>query len=640
MFSLSRRASALVLAVMSCMPGWLAAADADWIRARDAFRSGRDDVLAQATLAMDDSVLAIYGEFWQLWRRLKDAPSEDVRAFLQRQQGDYLAEKLRAEWLRQLAKRQDWATFRAEYPRLVDTSDVELGCLNLQAQLAAGNDDGLAAARDALWFTAKDQPSACDPVIAAMQARGLISEEQRWQRLRLALDGNATGLARHLLQGLDSTLDADALKQAADAPADFIARADLSRRDAREVVAWAWGRWARQDFFTALARLKEDSERLGAQAPVAWRQIALAGARRFDPSSEDWFRLSESAWWPDTQVEARLRQLVRQGQWEAYATLYPALPERLRESRAWQYWQARALAEKGRDSQARRLFAKLAGQEDYYGLLAADRLGQTLSSASPPVTVSDEDKDRLSRHQGFRRAFALFSLGQRWESVNEWNWAVRQADDRLLLAAAQRASEVGWYDRAIYAAERTRKLTEPRYLYLAPYREVTRGYAAELGLDEAWVYGLIRQESRFVNNARSGVGAGGLMQLMPGTAQWVANRIGVRWHAEIANDAGQNVRLGTYYLNHILNALGHPVLATAGYNAGPRRAREWQADTDLEGARYVEGIPFFETREYVKKVMTNAVHYARVFGQGETRLSSRLGMIPARTVTPVPIDGP
>lgn len=640
MLPLSRRAPALVLAVLSCLPGWLAAADADWVRARDAFRSGRDDVLQQATLAMDDSVLAIYGEFWQLWRRLKEAPADDVRAFLKRQQGDYLAEKLRGEWLRQLAKKQDWVTFREEYPRLVDNSDVELSCFNLQAQLAAGNEDGLAAARDSLWFTAKDQPAACNPVIAAMQARGLISEEQRWQRLRLALDGNAMGLSRHLLQGLGSTLDASDLQQAGESPAEFIDQADLSRRDQRELAAWAWGRWARQDFFTALARLQESSGRLEAQAPVAWRQIALAGARRYDATSEDWFRRSEAAWWPEAQIEARLRHLVRQGQWEAYAALYPGLSERLRENRAWQYWLARALAEKGRDSQARRLFAKLAGQEDYYGLLAADRLGQTLSTAAPPVTVSDGDKDRLTQHQGFRRAFALFALGQRWESVNEWNWAVRQADDRLLLAAAQRAAEVGWYDRAIYAAERTRKLSEPRYLYLSPYREVTRGYAAELGLDEAWVYGLIRQESRFVSNARSGVGAGGLMQLMPGTAQWVANRIGVRWHAEIANDTGQNVRLGTYYLNHILNLLGHPVLATAGYNAGPRRAREWQADSELEGARYIEGIPFFETREYVKKVMTNAVHYARVFGQGETRLSARLGMIPARTMTPVPIEGP
>lgn len=640
MSSLSRRAPALILTVMSCLPSWLAAADADWIRARDAFRSGRDDVLTQATLAMDDSVLAIYGEFWQLWRRLKDAPSEEVRAFLQRQQGDYLAEKLRGEWLRQLAKRQDWETFREEYPRLIDSSDVALGCLNLQAQLAAGHEDGLAAARDSLWLTAKDQPSACDPVIAAMQSRGLISEEQRWRRLRLALDANAMGLVRYLLQGLDSTLNATDLKQAADAPADFIAMTDLSRRDRRELAAWAWGRWARQDFFTALARLQENSDRLEAQAPVAWRQIALAGARRFDPASEDWFRRSENAWWSDAQVETRLRQLVRQGQWEAYLALYPGLPERLRDNRAWQYWQARALTEKGHDGLARRLFAKLAGQEDYYGLLAANRLGQTLSAAAPPVTIGDDDKARLVRHQGFRRAFALFSLGQRWESVNEWNWAVRQADDRLLLAAAQRASEVGWYDRAIYAAERTRKLIEPRYLYLAPYREVTRGYAVELGLDEAWVYGLIRQESRFVNNARSSVGAGGLMQLMPGTAQWVANRIGVSWHAEIANDTGQNVRLGTYYLNHILNELGHPVLATAGYNAGPRRAREWQGDAELEGARYVEGIPFFETREYVKKVMTNAVHYARVFGQGEARLSSRLGTIPPRTMTPAFIEGP
>lgn len=631
-----RMAGALLGLVLA---GPAQAADSDWLAARDAFRKGDDAALQTAVDALQGSPLAVYGEFWQLWRRLKDAPAADIEAFLQREKGSYLADKLRGEWLRQLAKKQDWAQFRRQYPHLVDASDNEFLCLHLQADLADDDRSGLAAARDVLWFNAKDQLAACNPVLEAMQASGVISVEDRWLRLRLALDANAAGLARYLLAGFGTELSAADFKRIQDAPAEFVQQTGLDRRDQRELAAWALGRWARQDFFAALAWLQaRPPEAFRDEQAVAWRQIALAAARRFDPDAETWFARSDSAWWPDAQRETRLRLLVRQARWPELLNQYDDLSPALRNSRTWQYWHARALQAAELSFAARRSFARLSTEDDYYGLLAGEQLGHVIGAASKPVELNDGDREKLARNAGFQRGFALQALGQRWEAASEWNWSVRTADDRLLLAAAEKAESVGWYDRAIYAAERTKTLHDARFRYLSPYREVTRGYARELDLDEAWVYGLIRQESRFVSSARSGVGAGGLMQLMPATAQWVVNRLGIPYHAEMTNDAGDNVRLGTYYLKHVLDELGHPVLATAGYNAGPRRAREWQGDTALEGARYIESIPFGETRDYVKKVMTNAVHYARAFGDGETRLSARLGSIPARVMTP--IEGP
>jgi soluble lytic murein transglycosylase len=228
----------------------------------------------------------------------------------------------------------------------------------------------------------------------------------------------------------------------------------------------------------------------------------------------------------------------------------------------------------------------------------------------------------------------------RLDAVREWNWSLRGADDRLLLAAAEVAREANWYDRAIYAADRTKVLHNYDLRYLAPFRDAVREYARSTGLDEAWVYGLMRQESRFVSQAKSGVGAGGLMQLMPATAKWVAGKLGLRYETGMVNDAGTNVQLGTYYLRHVLDKLSsQPVLATAGYNAGPNRARGWQeADKSLEAPVYIESIGFSETRDYVKKVMTNAVYYAQAFGQGAQSLSARLGTIPPRN--PQEIEGP
>lgn len=645
MFPVFQRASArnilvAIWLVVATPPA--VAADSDWLTAREAFRRGDDAGLLAASQALAGSPLAAYGDYWMLWRRLKEASPADIRAFLALEQGSYLAEKLRTEWLRQLGRRQDWELFLQEYPALIDPTDSELRCLRLQAGLASGDTGGLGAARDTLWLTAKDQLAACDPVIEAMQTHGVIGEEDRWRRLRLALEAgaSASGLARHLLRGLGVELGAEALKSIQDQPEAFIATADLSRRDQRELAAWAYGRWARRDFFPAAGQLEAQAESLAEQAPLAWRQVALAAARNFDPDVETWFARSERAEWTDNHREIRLRQLVRQGNWTVYSEQYGRLPQRLRDSRAWLYWQARALQAQGgraRANEARNLYNRLARDDDYYGLLAREA-GGSAPAAVRSGHAGDADRERLAAHTGFRRAFALHALGQRWEAASEWNWAVRTADERLLLAAAERANELGWLDRSIYAAERAGELAGSQLLYPMPFRDVARSNAEAMSLDEAWIYGLIRQESRFVNVARSTAGAGGLMQLMPGTAQWVTGRLGIPWTPDMVNDVEQNIRLGTYYLNHVLAELGHPVLATAGYNAGPRRALEWQPGVEMEATRYIESIPFSETRDYVKKVMTNAVHYARILGQGETRLGTRLGMIPART--PTTIEGP
>lgn len=616
--------------------------DAGWLAARAAFRSGDNAGLERAKADLADSPLAVYVDFWQLWRHLKHNDAAAIEAFIARDPQGYLSEKIRAEWLRQLARQGLWQDVRRQFDKLQDPTDTELQCLYWQSVLADGQPVPVRDAkvlRASLWLTAKDLPSACAPVQTALQAQGVISPEDRWLRLRLALEANAPGLARHLMQQLDSDLPPDDLKALQAAPQAFIDGADLSERSARELAAYAYGRWARQDLTAASEQLAAASESLGEQAAVAWRQVALAAARTFDARSETFFQRSEAAFWPDNHREVRLRLRVRSGDWVAYQRLYEQLPANLQDSRPWLYWRGVAYAELGKSRAADQLFRHLAQDDDYYGLLSAERIGQTpRAPLKPAVMTAQADAERLSRHAGFQRAFALRALGQRWEAVNEFNWAVRTADQSLILAAAQAANEQGWYDRAIYAAEQVPGADAARLRYLMPYRDLALTLSEERALDSAWVYGLMRQESRFVPNASSSVGAGGLMQLMPTTAQWVSSKLGVPYQAEAVNDPEQNMRMGTYYLSHVLEELGHPVLATAGYNAGPRRAREWQGDAELEATRYIESIPFAETRDYAKKVMTNAVHYALALGQGETRLSLRLGSIPARPDTV--IEGP
>jgi soluble lytic murein transglycosylase len=142
--------------------------------------------------------------------------------------------------------------------------------------------------------------------------------------------------------------------------------------------------------------------------------------------------------------------------------------------------------------------------------------------------------------------------------------------------------------------------------------------------------GLVRQESRFIANARSSVGAMGLMQLMPATARWSAKKIGLAYQASRVIEPPTNIALGANYLKHVLDDLGHPVLAAAAYNAGPGRARRWRDSRPLEGAIYAETIPFSETRDYVKKVMANTMYYAQLIGGKLIPLKDRLGKVPSR----------
>ena len=335
----------------------------------------------------------------------------------------------------------------------------------------------------------------------------------------------------------------------------------------------------------------------------------------------------------DAQREWWARAGLRAGDWGAVATAIDSMSAANREISVWRYWRARAYKAQGQGANATRLLLALAREPQYYGQLAQEELGPTLRQANVNIKPGSDEVEAAQKLPGIARALALYELGWRTDAAAEWNFTVqRMSDDRQQLAAAEVARRIGWYDRAIYAAELTRDHHDFELRFIAPYRELASAAARAQGIDEAWVYGLMRQESRFVNVARSGVGASGLMQIMPATARWIARKLGLG-QADAANmgDPETNIRFGTFYLSHLLKQLDNSsVLATAGYNAGPGRAQRWRADTALEGAVYVETIPFLETRDYVRKVLSNAMYYAARFNQTSPLLRERLGRVPPR----------
>jgi soluble lytic murein transglycosylase len=321
--------------------------------------------------------------------------------------------------------------------------------------------------------------------------------------------------------------------------------------------------------------------------------------------------------------------------WDDVLAAIDAMSEPQRQESAWRYWRARALAVRGRKAESTALLTPLSYETSFYGVLAGEALGQRFTlPLSMPHAASASESSAFAARSDVQRAVKLSELDMRPESQREWLYIVRSLpDDEALLLAADHARRVGLYDRAINTADRTTSRHDYALRYLAPYRTEFETAAKSNDIDVAMLYGIARQESRFATDIVSSAGAVGLMQLMPGTARWVAKQLArTDYQPALIADANMNTQFGAYYFKYWFERLDRmPALAAAAYNAGPGRAQAWRPPVPLEGAIWVETIPFNETRDYVKKVLANAMIYAQAFNTNQQPLTARLGIVSPRT---------
>jgi soluble lytic murein transglycosylase len=624
-----------LLAMLSVTPVWAAPGDAAILQAQQAFAARKlADLERAARNVPDEHVLSPYVEYWRL-ALTSDAGDARVADFLARYPGSRMAEALRADWLKSLGIREAWPAYLAEYPRLA-SPDAAHQCYAYRAEWARG-DRSRQREAVAMWFTGRDMPSVCTPLFEQMIEAGLISEEDVWRRLRLALEAGNLGVARAVANALPAAQrpPAPLLEQASRDPARLLSADSLDpgQRSHREIALYALDQLAKRGTAQAEQALHKraaqfNPEELG----TAWARLATWAARRHEAVALPWFQRAGVALTNDFQREWWVRAALRAGDWQTVQRVIESMSDTAREQPAWRYWRARALQANGQRAASNPLFLALAREHHYYGQLAQEELGAVVQAPVINIKTGGSDVAAIARQPGIARAQALYELGLRGDANQEWNWTIRAFSDAQLLAAAELARRMEWYDRAINTAERTRELHDFELRFLAPYRELAKKAAREHELDEAWMFGLMRQESRFVNVARSGVGASGLMQIMPATARWIAQRLGIKgFHPREMQDPAKNIQFGAYYLKHVQNSLdGSAVLATAAYNAGPGRAQRWRDIRPMEAAVYIESIPFAETRDYVKKVMSNAMYYAARFGQPSVLLTDRLGTVPPR----------
>jgi soluble lytic murein transglycosylase len=609
--------------------------DEAFLRAYDAYRAGDPVKLARLSSGLEEHVLAPYLEYWRLRLRLDDLSATEAREFLSRQAGSYLADRLRSDWLKALGRRSDWQTFDLELAPLVQ-EDLEVRCYGWLSRLAR-SDDGVHDEAKVMWLEPKELPEGCSALAEKLINDGRLRVKDVWVRARVLFDNGQLSAAQRVLDYLpaDEAPDSRMLSQAASSPEKLLATQplELARRPVREMVLFAIVRLARNDPRAAAEAVASLGERLPeADRMHASARVAYEAARRHMPDAVKWFKRGGKTELSDEQLAWKARAAMRAGDWEMLREAIDPMSVAARQDAAWSYWYGRALAAEGNTEGARAYFLRVSGQPHFYGLLAAEELGEAVRM--PPLHVpSEEEVGQAGANPGLKRSLALYALALRTEGMREWLFSIRNMEDRQLLAAAELARRAEVYDRAINTADRTTNVHNFQLRYLAPFRDVFREHARAFDLDEAWVLGITRQESRFIADAKSSAGARGLMQLMPATAKWVAGKIGMPYSLERVIDVGTNVTLGSRYLKYVLDDLGHPVLASAAYNAGPGRARRWRDVKPLEGAIYAETIPFNETRDYVKKVMTNTLYYSALQGGKPLSLKQRLGTMPAKAAS-------
>lgn len=605
-----------------------------------------------------------WAAYWELQARLDTASADEIRSVMNRYAGTYQEDRLRNDWLLLLGQRRDWVNFALEHPQFRMGDDRDVRCYAIALELTRPGADATRLADEVRrnWYAQRDADDGCRLAVQRLLDSKKFTALDVWRKARLATEGGRTRPARDAVdlvapdaQGLMNTLQAS--------PAKFLNDKKLAiTRTRKELITLALVRLAATDPAGAAALLdkKWDIQLSAEERNWVWGVIGKQSAQRLGSEALDYFsKVRNDRDLNDDMLGWKARAALRAGsqpRWPLVLDSVNAMSDDGRRDPTWVYWKARALLATAaavpvpptvspQRAEALALLQSIASVRGFYEKLALEELGQTVAMPARPAPLTNEEKDRALRNPGLARAVYAIGIGLRGDGVREWNYSTNLAtpggmNDRELLAAAQLACDRTIWDRCINTSERTRSEIDFSQRFPMPFKDAVIKRSREIGLDPAYVYGLIRQESRFIMDARSHVGASGLMQVMPATARETARHIGLTgFTANQINDRDTNIVIGTAYLKRALDDFGGSMpMAAAAYNAGPSRPRSWRNGPVLEAAIWAENVPFAETRDYVKKVLSNTTNYAALITGQPQSLKTRLGSVGPRAPNAPPPD--
>jgi soluble lytic murein transglycosylase len=598
-----------------------------FLEARQIARKGKLSALKPLLESLTDYPLRSYIEYEALLARPYSS-DEAVQAFIENHPNFPISAQLRrafADYRRDQDRSESFLRFHQP-----EDADVENQCFRASALWALERTQAAMAATRALWLHGRSQPKRCDKAFSRWRRAGGLTQALAWQRYELAVLAGEDRLAAYLERTLseDQRTLARQLTRLRQRPtrADRYETVDFNDPEQQALADSALKMLIKKRPAEALhliADLKDSGRLAPAQALEYDYAAALRLIREDNLTVNDALIPAALRTNPDL-IEASLIQLIKAGRFNALSTPLSQLPASAQSTLRWQYWQARAELSSpdigGRES-ARVSFERLASERDYYGHLAALWLGIPGSLADQSTTIAPEKLLDLAAAPTAQRIYELRALGETLEARREWFQLIKPFSNTELRIAAALASQWHWHDMAIATLAQAQAWDEVLERFPRPYAERFTEAARTQGVPVTLAMAVARRESGFWTEARSPVGAQGLMQLMPRTAQSVAKSIDLDSPTDLVlTQADTNIKLGTAYLGQLLQRFNdNRVLALAAYNAGPSRAKKWYTNPQPIDA-FIEGIPFAETRAYVKAVLLYAAIYAQLNGLPEPLL--------------------
>ncbi len=603
-------------------------------QARKAIKAGNTEKFLRLAAGLKDYPLYPYLRYEYVRRHLKSLPDSDVAAFLKQHPDFPMADKLRNKWLDILASRGRWQKYIDHY---VQPNDNRLRCLYLVARMKAGQKtESLLEDIRTMWLVGYSQHDACDPAFDRLEASSLMTNELIWERIRLAMENHKPGLVNYLsrkLEGPERNLANQWLEMHRNPDAGTRNPTIADTPQGRKVILHGLKRLANRNIDRALdrwSRLKNDYDFLSSERKRMERDLAvIAAGQDHDRTMELLDRVAGTEIDPTVFIY-QLRNAIDTENWAKLREWTEGAPPDNVDSAQWRYWHARALAHTGDPKAARDIYHELAAERDFYGFLAADRLNVSYQMNNFPMPISQEQREQIAQMPSMRRAFEFLVLGEEYAARREWHHALTHMTSHQMQVAASLAAARGWHDRAILALGKAKAYDDLETRFPLIHHSTLEQYANKHDLDLSWVYGVIRTESAFWEDARSPAGALGLMQVMPRTGQETARQLGMKnFNTSALLKAEHNIPIGSRYLKRMYDKFqGNMILATAAYNAGPHRVKSWLPKSGcMEPDVWIENIPFHETRNYVKRVLS----YTSIYDwrlQGEIKpLSTRMAHV-------------
>lgn len=490
-----------------------------------------------------------------------------------------------------------------------------------------------------LWVQPRKPHVLCARVLAELEKKKTPPVPAIWEKIYQSMEENKPSYAKAMLSYLASR-DRNLVRRWIDAEdqPEKLLKSDLISENTvlnRRIVADLLIDWSRKDTLSAVEHwlsIRDDYSFYEDRYHDTHRALVMRAAYRGLPEAQGWLE-DTIAREDDLELqEWRVRLALRAEDWPAVLENIARLPAEEQQEDHWAYWIARAQEKTGREAEANALFAELAELQSYYGFLSADRLGLDYAIYDEPITPDSSLLSRLSSEPALVRAREFQFVNLPNESRREWNNWMQGKEVDEIAASAVLANRWQLHDRAIFAAgvSEQRRAISLRFPLL--YRSEVAQASMDHRIEPAWIFGVMRRESAYIRDIRSGAGAVGLMQLMPRTAKYVAELLGEKnWRGDLT-DAKTNIRFGTSYLRHVMDRFDdHQVLATASYNAGPHRVNQWLRDAEIDADLWIDTIPFTETRRYVRAVLAYAAIYEHHLTGESQRLSNKLKTIPADT---------